>query len=404
MVENAHNPAERPPEHEAEEEFHLLDGLSALGRQRKILIGVPVLTTAIAVAVAVLSAPVFVSTTVILPPQQQSTSGMTAMLGQLGGLAGAAGGLAGLKNPNEMYVGMLKSRVIGDALIKKFDLQHHYDLETMSDTRKTLLQNTAVTSGKDGMITVVVEDTDPKLAANIANAYIAELSTLTKDLAVSEAAKRRVFFERQLKATKDDLATAEIALQNVQKKTGMLQLDGQVKSIIANTAQLQAQIAAREVQLSATKTFATSTNPQVLRAQEELRSLKEQLAKLQTGGKAASGNPMIPTGQIPEVGVEYIRRVRDVKYQETMFEMLARQFEVAKVDEAKDSSLIQQLDTAEPAEKKIRPKRLLTILGGLVIGSVLGVVIAYLRDAYVRSRQSEAGQIRWKKLKASWKS
>ncbi|KQQ33587.1 hypothetical protein ASF61_10975 [Duganella sp. Leaf126] len=326
------------------------------------------------------------------------------MLGQLGGLAGAAGGLAGLKNPNEMYVGMLKSRVIGDALIKKFDLQHHYDLETMSDTRKTLLQNTAVTSGKDGMITVVVEDTDPKLAANIANAYIAELSTLTKDLAVSEAAKRRVFFERQLKATKDDLATAEIALQNVQKKTGMLQLDGQVKSIIANTAQLQAQIAAREVQLSATKTFATSTNPQVLRAQEELRSLKEQLAKLQTGGKAASGNPMIPTGQIPEVGVEYIRRVRDVKYQETMFEMLARQFEVAKVDEAKDSSLIQQLDTAEPAEKKIRPKRLLTILGGLVIGSVLGVVIAYLRDAYVRSRQSEAGQIRWKKLKASWKS
>lgn len=404
MLENAHTPADRSVENAHEEEFHLLDGLAALGRQKKVLIGVPLVVTAIAIAAVLIMPPVFVSTTVVLPPQQQSGGGMAAMLGQLGGLAGAAGGLAGLKNPNEMYVGILKSRSIGDAVIKKFDLQRHYDEDTMFDTRKKLQQSTTVTSGKDGMITVVVEDEDRKLAADIANAYVTELDAVTKNLAVSEAAQRRVFFEKQLKATKNDLADAEVALQNVQKKTGMLQLDGQVRGIIANIGQLQAQIAAREVQLSATKTFATANNPEVLRAQQELRSLKEQLAKLQVGGTSGNGSLMVPTAQIPEVGVEYIRRLRDVKYQEAMFEMLAKQFELAKVDEAKDSSLIQQLDVAQPAEKKARPKNLLTILGGFVLGSILGVIAAFVRDSYLRSKNSAEGKQRWSNFKASWKS
>jgi len=402
MLEKTHKSADSVGAKSNEDEFYILDALILLGQQKKILIGVPVITTAIALAAAVFMSPVFVSTTVILPPQQQSSGMAAAMLGQLGGLAGAAGSITGMKSPNDLYVGMLKSRTIGDVLIKKFDLKTHYDEKTMHETRKELSQNTAILNGKDGMITVSVEDEDPRKAADMANAYVDELALLTKKLALTEASKRRIFFEGQLKATKEDLAKAEIALEAVQKNTGMLQLDGQVKSIISSIAQLQSLIASREVQLSAMRTFATPNNPEMVKAQEELRSLKGQLAKLQTGGAGEKGNLMVPTNQIPEVGVEYIRRVRDVKYQEAMFEMLAKQFELAKVDEAKDSSLIQQLDVAEPAEKKVRPKKLLIVLGGLVGGGLLGILIAMMRSSYIRSKGMQAQ--RWSDVRTSWKT
>lgn len=404
MSENVPNKPEQPAEKIDDGEIYILDGLAALGQQKKILFGVPVVTTVLAVAAAFLMSPIFTSTAVILPPQQQQGSGVAAMLGQLGGLAGAAGSIAGLKNPSDMYVGMLKSRAISDVLIKKFDLQRHYDEETMFETRKELTKKSSISSGKDGMISVIVEDENPKLAAEIANAYISELAGLTQRLAVTEASKRRIFFEAQLKSAKEDLANAEVALQEVQKKTGMLQLDGQVRSIISNIAQVQAQIATREVQLSASRTFATANNPEVLRAEQELRSLREQLAKLQTGGKAGGGNLMVPTSDIPEVGVAYIRRLRDVKYYEAIFEMLAKQFELAKIEESKDSSLIQQLDVAQPAEKKTRPKNILVILGGLVGGLILGVFAAFGRAYYLRSSNSKEAKQRLEEFKASWKN
>lgn len=385
MLENAHNPTERVVANVNHDDAHILDALAALKRQRRMLIGIPAVTTALAVAAALLMPPVYMSTAVILPPQQQGSGVAAAMLGQLSGLAGAAGGLGGLKNPNDMYVGMLQSRSVGDALIKKFDLQRHYNLDTMFETGKKLTRSSVITGGKDGLISVVVEDRDPKLAAEMANAYVAELSALTKRLAITEASKRRVFFEGQLKEAKESLTNAEIALQNVQKKTGMLQLDGQVKGIIANTAQLQALIASREVQLSAAKTFATDNNPEILRAKQELRGLKEQLSKLQVG-KTQTGDLMVPTSQIPEVGGEYIRSLRDLKYYEAIFEMLAKQFELAKVEEAKDPSLIQQLDIAQPAEKRSKPNKLLIIVGGLIGGLILAAGLAAGREYYLHLR------------------
>lgn len=402
MFENPQNPA-TPAETDANDEMHFLDALTILGQQKKVLFGFTAIGGAIAIAAALLMSPVYVSTAVILPPQEQKSGGMAAMLGQLGGLASAASSIAGLKNPNDMYVGMLQSRTIGDAVIKKFDLQRHYDEDTMFATRKKLAQKSTMVSGKDGLIAVNVEDSDPKIAAAMANMFVVELAAVTKKLAVTEAAKRRVFFETQLKNAKESLANAEIALRDVQKKTGMLQLDGQVKGIIANIAQLQALIASREVQLSAIRTFATASNPEVLRSQEELRSLKQQLSKLQVGGKVESGNLLVPTAQIPEVGVEYIRSLRDVKYSEAMFEMMAKQFELAKVDESKESSLIQQLDFAEPAEKKSRPKNIMLIAGGLIGGMMLGLFAAFIRAYYLRSRKSADSKQRWHNLLASWK-
>lgn len=404
MLENPQNSSLHVVANASDDEVHFLDVLTVLGQQKKIVIGFTAAGCAIAVAAALLAAPVYISTAVILPPQEQKGGGMAAMLGQLGGLAGAAGSIAGLKNPNDMYVGMLQSQTVGDAVIKKFDLQKHYKTETMFATRKQLAKNSNMVSGKDGLISIIVEDSNPEKASEMANEFVSQLAAVTRKLAVTEAAKRRVFFESQLKTAKESLASAEVVLQDVQKKTGMLQLDGQVKGIIANIAQLQAQIAAREVQLNSARTFATSNNPDVVRAQEELRSLRQQLAKLQVGGKVESGNLMVPTAQIPEVGVEYIRSLRDVKYSETMFEMMAKQFELAKVDESKESSLIQQLDIAEPAELKSRPRKTMIVLGGLMVGMLIGVTVAFVRGYYVRSRSSDDSRQRWDRFFASWKN
>ena len=387
---------------ENNDEIHLLDILTALARQKKILFTVPLITGILAIAAAFLIKPTFSSTAVILPPQQQS-SGVAAMLGQLGGLAGAAGGIAGLKNPNDLYVAMLQSRTIADKLISHFELKTRFEVGTLDEARKKLDKIVTVVSDKAGTISVLVEDEDPKFAAELANAFVSELSNLTKGLAITDAAQRRLFFEKQLIAVKDDLANAEIALRKTQESTGMLQLDGQVQGIIRNVAQLEGTIAAKEVQLNAMRSFATNNNPDLLRLQGEIQGYQAQLEKLKTGKLSKDGDLMVPTGKIPEVGIEYIRSLRNVKYQETIFELLSKQYELAKIDEAKESSNIQILDNAVQAEKKSKPKKLIIILIGFIGGAFFALFMALIRDAYLRSAKDEDSNYRWNVLKSAWR-
>lgn len=384
-----------------EDEIHLLDLLSALGRQRKLIYILPVITTALAVAAAFMISPKYVSTAVIMPPQQQS-SGVSAVLGQLGGLASAAGGIGGLKNPNDLYVGVLQSRTIADTLIERFKLKQRYDKDTLDETREKLDKIREVTNGKDGLINISVIDKDPKFAADLANAYVVELAAVTQNLAITEASRRRLFFEKQLSEAKETLATAESNMRKMQETTGMLQLDGQVKGIIANEAQLQGTIAAKSVQLKGMRSYATANNPDYLRVQEELRGLQEQLDKLQKG-QQKEGDVMIPSGKIPEAGIAYMRSLRDVRYNETIFELLAKQFELAKIDEAKDSSLIQQLDLAVPAEYSAKPKRALIVIGGLVGGFALAIFIALMRELYSSTKQKMTNNQRWLDATNAWK-
>ena len=179
MSEHVEVQKKQIPETE-EKGIHLLDVCAALVRQRKIIIILPLVIGALALTASMLMKPKYVSTAVIMPPQQQSSS-VSAMLGQLGGLASAAGSIAGLKNPNDLYVGMLQSRTIADNLIEKFKLQERFDKDTLDETREKLDKIRALSNGKDGLIGISVEDKDPKFAADLANAYVTELAALTKD-------------------------------------------------------------------------------------------------------------------------------------------------------------------------------------------------------------------------------
>jgi uncharacterized protein involved in exopolysaccharide biosynthesis len=364
------------------DEISLLDLLIVLAKHKRVVLGVPAVAAVAAAIISLLLPNIYTGTTRILPPQQ-SASAATAMLNQLGGalggFAGAAGGALG-RTPSDLYVGMLKSRTVADNLIARFDLNKVYEQEFHSGTRNTLQNNTTITAGRDGIITIDVDDKDPKRAADLANAYVDELTKLTKVLAVTEASQRRLFFERQLVQAKDNLTVAEIAARQGLQKGGLAQVDAQGRSMIAVTARLRAEISAKEVQLGAMRTFAAEGNPELQRAQQELEALRRELARVEGASPVAVGKGEASGGS----GLDNLGRLRDVKYYEFLYELLAKQYELAKIDEAKDATIIQVMDKAIEPDRKSKPKRASIVLLSALVALLLGVLVAFIREAIAK--------------------
>jgi tyrosine-protein kinase Etk/Wzc len=359
----------------------LLDLLRLLARHKRLLIALPAVATLLATGTVFLLPKWYTATAKIMPPQQNQSSAF-AILGQLGGLAGGLTSQAlGLKNPGDIYVAMLRSRTVADALIYRFSLTKLYDEELVVDARKELARNTSITVGREGVITIDVEDTDPERAADLANAYIEALHDLNVELAVSEAGQRRLFFEGQLKKAKDDLTKAEFSLATYTQQSGVVNPQGQIGITVAAAASLRAQITAREIQLAAMRSFATEINPEIKRIQQELSGLRTELAKMEKDTNLAKGDVLLPMGKASEAGIEYLRRYRDMKYFETLYEVLAKQYEIARIDEARDATLIQVLDRALPPERKSKPKRLLIIVLSAILSLLAAIFIALVADA-----------------------
>ena len=360
------------------EDLKLLDIAIILAKRKRLVFGLPLVVAVVAIVVSLIIPKSYLATARVLPPQQQSTS--AALLNQLGAFANLAGGSLGLKNPADLYVGMLKSRTVADALIARFDLMQIYETKTLYDTRKALEAQSTIAVGKDGIISVQVEDEEPKRAAAIANAYVDELNKLTQTVAVTEASLRRVFFERQLIAAKDQLANAEVALRQTQESTGLIKLDEQAKAIIENVARLRGQVAVKEVQLTTMRSFATEQNPELIRVQQELVGLRAQLGNAEKQRNSKDADIFVPTGKVPEAGLEYLRKLREVKYQETLFELLAKQYELAKIDEAKEGSVVQVVDKAIPPDKKYKPRRALIVIVSFLGALICAVFFAFFRE------------------------
>ncbi|WP_051711251.1 GumC family protein [Andreprevotia chitinilytica] len=384
----------------AEQEVSLLDLLIVLVKYRKLLIGLPAIAGVAALVYSLLATPVFEAKTSILPPQQQQSSA-AAMLSQLGGLAGAAGGALGVKSPNDLYIAMMQSRNLETQLVERFKLREAYESKSLEGTLKQLEGNSKIASSKDGLITISVEDTSAKRAAELANAYVDGLRQLTKELAIGEAALRRQFFEGQLQKAKKELADAEVALKQVQEKTGLLQLEAQGRATIEALASLRAQMAAKQVQLGAMRHAMTNDNPEYQRTRAELGGLQQQLAELTKGG--SDDDVVLSRSQVPEAGLAYIRKMRDVKYYETLFELVSKQYELAKLDEARDGANIQVLDPAVEPEYKVKPRRSLLIVLALVGGFFLALLVSFVREALLQMCRNSEQQARLEKLRSIWK-
>lgn len=386
---------------EDDDEISLLDLAIVLAKFKKLILGLPVLVGALTVGVTLLMTPIFTATTAILPPQQ-SQSGASALLGQLGGLAGIAGAAAGIKNPSDLYVGMLKSRTVADAMIARFDLVNYYEDEFAEDARKSLENISSFTAGKDGIITISVDDKDPELAAKMANAYVEELNKLTEVLAVTEASQKRLFFERQMVDARDRLVAAEIEARSAMERGGLASIDAQGQAMIGVTARLRGQISVKEVEIGAMRAFAAEENPRLKAAQQELLALQTELARIEGASALREGQ----AGAESSAGATNLQLLRNVKYYETLYQMLAQQFELAKIEEAKDSALIQVLDAAIPPERKSKPKRALIVILAVLAAGFVAVLIAFMKEAALRAADDpeSAERMRLFKKYLSWRS
>jgi tyrosine-protein kinase Etk/Wzc len=355
--------------------------ITLLSRSRG-LIGWTVLATTLVSALIAFLLPVeFTAEAVIMTPQQ-SESSLSSMAQIAGG--GSLSGLGllsafGLRNPSDLYVGIVQSRTIADVLIDRFHLMEVYDYKTKQQTRKRLAQNTTIKTGKDTLIHIAVRDHDPKRSAAIANAYVEQLALRNSKVALTEASQRRLFFELQLVKEKNLLAEAEVLLKETQQKTGLLVPTGQAEMMLRSAAQLKVEILSREAQLSAMKTYVSDTNPRYVAIKQQIGTLQSELISLQKGPPGTGNSDELPVGKLPQVGLEYIRKYRDVKYHELLYEALAKQFEAARLDEAKAAPLIQVIDDAVVPERKSWPPRIVIILSSAMLALFCSSFLAIYR-------------------------
>jgi len=348
------------------ESLHLLDLLIVLSRRRKFILRFT-LGAAVLVAIIVMVVPSkYTANTVVMPPAQNSSLN-SALLGQIGGgssaLASVAGASLGIKNPSDMYIALFRSRTVEDAMVKRFGLMARYHAKKNSDARTAFESHTTVLLGvKDGLIRITASDRDPNEASDIANGYVDEFRRLSANLAITEASQRRIFFQQQLLEAKENLATAEETMKHTEQSTGVLQIDSQSRSLIESAATLRAQVVAKEVQIQGMRSYATEDNPDVVLAEQQLAALKSQLGQLAGADQGAAAGLIVPKGKVPEAGMEYIRSLRDVRYYETISELIAKQFEIAKLDEARQGAIVQIVDAAVPPDQRSFPKRTITVL------------------------------------------
>jgi capsule polysaccharide export protein KpsE/RkpR len=393
------------PEDDDGPRVSLVDLLTWLGEGKRVIAWITGAAAAAALAGSFLVTPIFTARTTLLPPGSQQQGSSAAALAALGALGGLAGGLAA-KTPDELYVALLKSESLLRELDKRFDLRARYGVQTFEALRKTMPTIVRVAADKkSGLISLDVDDEDPKFAAELANAYVQEVTKLLGRLAVSEAQLRRVFFEQQLKETKDNLVKAEQDMQRVQEKSGVIVLDKQAEALIGGAAQIRAQIAEREVQLRVLRNSATEQNPDVQRLISEIRALRSELARMESTQGGAPGSAVdLPVGRIPEAAIEYIRARRELKLQETILESMLRQYEVAKLDEAKEGPVLQQVDVAQPPDYKSKPSRAMIVLAGTflaLLASSAWVIVRGFARATASTDPSHSAA--WQAMRQAWR-
>jgi len=334
----------------ASEEFPVGAILGALWRRRLLMLGLPLLASVLALGGSYLVPPTFSARVSFMPPQQQQSSAVGA-LASLGALAGLAGG--GIKNNGDQFVALVQSYTVADRIVERFDLVNRYERKFKVDARKELAENTRVNLGrKDGLITLEVDDHDPKTAADMATAYIEELRALTARLALTEAQQRRVFFEKQLGVVKEKLTAAQQALSATGVNIGALKAEP--KATAEGVAKLKADLTTAEVKLQVARRVMSDNAAEVMALSAQVAALRAEMAKLGQNEASTDQN-------------SYISAYREFKYQEAVFEQISRQYEVARIDESRDGGQLQVVDVAQVPERKIKPKRSMYMLAGFAL-------------------------------------
>ena len=381
----------------------MLPLLIVLARRLRLLIGVPLACAFLAIAYSLIAAPVYTATARILPPQYNENT-VVAMQNQIGGESQVGNSALTLKNPTDLFVGILTSRTIVDAIIEAHGLQDYYEEPELADARELLSAATDIRAAKDGIVSISVDDLSREMAARIANAYVDEFYAFSRSLARQQARRRAQFYDAALESARESLAAADVELARTEKVTGFTRLMGQDEAIVQSAAELNVQIAAREVQLKTMASYATETNPDYQLIRRELAHLRTELARLQTPSNPSAKAPLAPfvgIGDVPEAMLMHARGQRDVEYWENIVMLLGRFSELGKIDESRDTSLFLILERAIPPHDKSKPRtRVNAILAGL--GSGFACLLWVLTGACIAQRRRDCAEFeyRWQELKS----
>jgi tyrosine-protein kinase Etk/Wzc len=388
----------------------IMDGLDLavlLSRHRKLIVVVTIACAILAGVAAMLLPGMYSATTTLFPPTRID-SVAKSLLGNDSLLTGFSGSDLGLINPTGRCIALLKSRSVQDAIVDEFDLRRLYSVKRYEDARRKLDDRSQVMADKEGTISIAVDDPDPKRAADIANAYVDQLRLLNWRLSKSEAEERRTFYEQQLSAEREALSAVETSLEQVQEKTGLIQPDTQGRSIIDAVANLHAQVATAEVKVQTMHIYAAPDNPDLKRAEVELQELREQLAQLERSvDKLGEGKLEIPTRRLPEVELQYGRELRELKYHQTLFDLLGREVQAARIDEAQPGYISEVIDTATVPETRSGPSRAMLVLVTACIAFFASCLSILLRE-YVKSDPDKAARfslllhsLKWNRARTS---
>jgi uncharacterized protein involved in exopolysaccharide biosynthesis len=370
------------------DEISLLDLLQVVVENLRLLVLGPIAAGLIALGISYQIPPTYTARTVFMPPQQQQ-GGAALMMQSLGALGGLAGAAAGIKNPTDQFLAFLKSESVADGMVDRFDLVARYHANLRVDARTSLGSKSRFSSGKDGLITLEVDDTDPVFAADLANGYVSEFRKVLARMAVTEAQQRRAFFEKQLMETSDKLKSAEMALQD--SGVGLAALKSSPEATMSRLAVLQGQVTAQEIRLGSMRGYLAESAPEFKQGLADLAAMRAALAKIEQVSATPSKG-----------GSEYLGHYRDFKYYQTLFELFSKQFELAKIDEAREGAVIQVLDIARPPERKSKPnKKELAVITALAAGFLL-LLFVFVRNALRQTGADLESREKLSRLSRAW--
>ncbi len=330
----------------------------------------------------------------LLPPQTARSTGAAALTGTGIGAENSLnvlGAAVQAKSQVDSFTIILQAWPIQDGMVKKFDLVHAYGAPNATVARYILAGRTTISGTREGFIKIALLDTDKQRSALLANGYVDQAREFLRGLALSEASQRRAFYEGQLASTKEALVKAEEAFRHLQQTSGAVSIDSQATALLGAATSLRSQITAKEVEIEGLRGYSTASNPQVQIAESELAALRGQLAQLESHGQGGYTGRALSS--VPGAELEYVRATRELKYQESLYDLMVKQYEGSKLDEARDAPAIQVVEPALVPDHKFGPHKAKAALTGFGVGFFAALAFTLYR--YWRAKMTPEARGKW---------
>lgn len=370
---------------------YLIESLRIIKKYKRVIAVVTGAALVLSVIVSLLLPKVYVARTSVLPPAGESSLGLNVASRITGDLGSLAEGVIGGQSKADLWVGILKSRNVKEAVADRLGLMGHYRSDSMEKVVRALGERVSMRKDKNEIISLIAEDSEPEMAASIANAFIEELDRVNRDIVMTSGKRSRIFVEERLAQARQDLTEVEEELKAFQEANNAVKLDDQAFVIMEAIGAVKGELMAREIELQTLLSYATRSNPRVQILKAQIDETRSRLRELEGGGNPNGDKGIfIPTKEMPSLALRYARLLRKAKTQETLFELLVKQYEMSKIMEVKDSPTVQVLDVAKVPERRDRPKRRQIVMISVIGGALFSVLLAFFLEYAERLRKAVA--------------